>query len=166
VSKGGLWIAAATMVMGAAPAQAAMSCWNDTQVAAAKVRDLQSRLMVATLRCRAAGIEILDVYNEFIRTNRATIQAANGMILAQFVTGYGEEAQTHYDRFATSLANAYGADSTDEEVCGEAAAAALEAVAAEGDPRRLVEIEERLGPPPELPGGQCPLSFDRAALAE
>jgi hypothetical protein len=142
----GLCIAATVMVMGAVPAQAAMSCWNENQVAAARVRDLQSRLMVDALRCRAFGIDILGAYNEFVRSNRATLQAANTVIMGQFSRGYGRDAQTEYDRFATALAT--------------------EAVAADGDLDRLVQIGERFGPPPELPGGQCPASFASVAALE
>ena len=51
VKKGGLCVAATMLLCVSMPAHAVMGCWNPTQVAAAKVRDLQSRLMVATLRC-------------------------------------------------------------------------------------------------------------------
>jgi hypothetical protein len=151
------------MAMSAVPAQAAMSCWNESATAAARVRDLQSRLMVDALRCRAYGIDILGAYNEFVRSNRATLQAANAVIMGQFERGYGRGAQTEYDRFATALANAYGADRTSGATCAEAAGIAAEAVAAGGDIERLVEIEERLGAAPALPGGQCRMSFETAA---
>jgi hypothetical protein len=154
----------ALMLTGAVPAQAAMSCWNDTEVAAARVRDLQSRLMVDALRCRAFGIDILGAYNEFVRSNRGTLQVANSVILAQFSRGFGEAGQSEYDRFTTALANAYGGDATSGERCAESASVAAEAVAADGDIERLVEIEERFGSAPSLPGGQCPLSFDTASL--
>lgn len=140
-----------------------MGCWNDTQVAAAKVRDLQSRLMVATLRCQAMGVNVADAYNRFIAANRATIQGANGVLMAQFRAGYGGEGQTQYDRFATSLANIYGDDATDPGICADTAAAAEEAAAANGDIRQLVTIADRFGGAPELPGGQCSPSF---AVAE
>ncbi|HYJ28845.1 MAG TPA: hypothetical protein VEW25_00710, partial [Allosphingosinicella sp.] len=58
--KSGLCITAAMMAMVAVPAEATMGCWNESQVAAARVRDLQSRLMVDALRCRAFGIDILE----------------------------------------------------------------------------------------------------------
>jgi hypothetical protein len=162
VRKSGLCLAAALMTT-TAPAHAAMSCWNETETAAARVRDLQSRLMVDALRCRAYGIDILGAYNEFVRTNRATIQAANAVIMAQFARGFGRDGQTEYDRFTTALANAYGGDATSGERCAEAAGIAAEAVAAGGDIERLIEIEERLGAAPALPGGQCPMSFETAA---
>lgn len=164
--KYGLCVAATVMVMGAVPAHATMSCWNESEVAAARVRDLQSRLMVDALRCRAFGIDILGAYNEFVRSNRATLQAANTIIMGQFSRGYGPDGQAEYDRFATALANEYGGERTSGESCAESASLAAEAVAAEGDLDRLIEIEERFGPPPELPGGQCPASFESVAALE
>ena len=77
--KGALGLAAVALVQ-AQPASAAMSCWDQHETAAAKIRDLQSRLMVATLRCRAIGIDVLTAYNDFVRINRSTLQEANGVI--------------------------------------------------------------------------------------
>lgn len=162
MTKGGLGLALGAALCAATPAQATMGCWNETQAAAAQVRDLQSRLMVAAMRCRAMGIDVLASYNAFVRSNRETIQGANGVIMAQFSRGFGGEAQLQYDRFTTSLANAYGADATDAAVCAETAAVAEEAAAAAGDPQRLVAIAQRLGRAPELPGGTCPLVFAAA----
>ena len=162
MKKGGLFASAALLLCVAAPAQAVMGCWNETQVAAAKVRDLQSRLMVATLRCQAMGVNVSEAYNRFVAANRTTIQGANGVIMAAFRAGHGGQAQTQYDRFATALANIYGDDATNQNVCAETAAAAEEAAAAAGDIARLVTIADRFGAVPDLPGGQCPLSFSQA----
>lgn len=158
--KGALGLAAAALVF-AQPAQAAMSCWGQQESAAAKIRDLQSRLMVATVRCRAMGVDVLTAYNDFVRVNRETIQAANGVIRARFEAGHGLEAQTFYDRFTTALANEYGDDPTNEEVCGETAEVAGEAAAAQGDITLLLALADRTGAPPQLPGGQCPISFSQ-----
>jgi hypothetical protein len=156
ILKGAAGLAAAAL-LAAAPAQSA-GCWKAEGAAAAKVRDLQSRLMVATLRCRAIGADIESSYSAFVRSNRATIQAANGILKAQFATGdlVGERA---YDSFATALANQYGADPTTPETCRDAAAAADEAAAAGGELGKLLALSERLGPPTPLPGGECPVSF-------
>ena len=139
-----------------------MSCWNDTQVAAARVRDLQSRLMVASLRCGAMGVDVTAAYNRFVVANRRTIQDANGVILAQFRSGYGAQAQLHYDRFTTALANAYGADATDRTVCADTAALADEAAEAAGDSARLLMIADRFGFESALPGGRCNVTFAAA----
>jgi hypothetical protein len=163
MKKGGLIAAAAAVSCAGMPAQAAMQCWNPTQVAAAKVRDLQSRLMVATLRCQAMGVDVSGAYNRFVGANRTTIQGANAVLLAQFRSGYGSQAQTHYDRFATALANLYGADATDHDVCADTGALADEAAAAAGDIRLLVAIEDRYGFSSSLPGGECGYDFASAA---
>jgi hypothetical protein len=147
------------------PADATVGCWNETQLAAAKVRDLQSRLMVASLRCQAMGVNVIASYNNFIQANRATIQGANAVILAQFRSGYGSDAQTQYDRFTTALANLYGDDATSRDVCEETAAVAEDAAAANGDIGQLVAIEDRLGFSSPLPGGQCGVTFASAREA-
>jgi len=158
--KGALGLAAAALVA-AQPAEAAMGCWNGESAAAAKVRDLQSRLMVATLRCRAIGVDLLTDYNQFVRDNRSTLQAANGVIKAQFASGYGPAGETAYDSFTTALANAYGGDATSGEICETTAGAAREAAAAAGDVGKLLAIAERFGPSPDLPGGECPITFSQ-----
>jgi hypothetical protein len=154
VSKAALALPAAVL-LAAQPAQAAMGCWNPQQTAAAKVRDLQSRLMVAALRCKAIGIDVAGAYNDFVRRNRDALQATNGLIHAQFETGYGKDADLYYDRFATSLANRYGGDATTGEICDDIAAAAQEGAAAAGNLGKLLAIADRFGPAPELPGGAC-----------
>jgi hypothetical protein len=162
MKKGGLLAAASILLCVSMPANAVMGCWNPTQVAAAKVRDLQSRLMVATLRCQAMGADVTTAYNGFVRANRETIQGANAVLLAQFRSGFGSQGDTQYDRFATALANVYGADSTDAAVCAETASLADEAAAAGGDIGRLVAIEDRFGFASDLPGGQCGITFASA----
>ncbi len=157
--KGGLCLAAFSIGV-SQPVNASMACWDQNQVAAAKIRDLQSRLMVATMRCRAFGLDVLPAYNEFVRVNRSTIQGANALIKAQFKAGFGEAlAQKSYDSFTTALANTYGADATSAEVCEETAEIASEAVAAGGNIARLLDIADRVGSRPELPGGRCPVTF-------
>jgi hypothetical protein len=156
LSKTAAALAAAALSC-AAPANAA-GCWKPDGAAAAKVRDLQSRLMVATLRCRAIGADIEASYGNFVRSNRETIQTANALLKAQFATGdrVGERA---YDSFATALANQYGGDRTTEDLCRGFAAAAEDAASAGGDLGKLLGVAERLGPPPALPGGECATGF-------
>ncbi len=163
MTRRGLFAAAAITMCVATPANAVMGCWNETQVAAAKVRDLQSRLMVATLRCQAMGQNVSEAYNRFVRANMTALQGANGVLMAQFRAGYGgPQGQVQYDRFATALANIYGDDQTDRTVCAQTVALAEEAAAAGGDVEQLVAIEDRLGFASPLPGGQCTIDFASA----
>lgn len=152
-------VAGAVMICVPATANAQAGCWNQTQVAAAKVRDLQSRLMVATLRCSAMGVNVTPAYNRFLAANRETIRGANTVLMNQFQAVNGRQAQVHYDRFTTALANIYGDDATSRSVCAETAVLADEAASAEGDIDLLVAIEDRLGFVSALPGGQCTVSF-------
>lgn len=150
----GLLMAGAALAI-AVPAQAS-DCWTGEAAAAARVRDLQSRLMVATMQCHAIGADIAPAYNAFIRTNRGRLESVNGAIKARFAAAFGAAAQTQYDRFTTSLANAYGADHVDPFVCEAMRGAAQEAEAIGGDPERLLALAERVGAvPPRLPGGLC-----------
>ena len=152
-------VAGAMMLCVPTTAFAQTGCWDQTQVAAAKVRDLQSRLMVATLRCSAMGVNVAPAYNRFLAANRETIRGANAVLMNQFESAYGRQAQVQYDRFATALANIYGDDTTSHSVCAETALLAGEAAEAGGDIEALVAIEDRLGFVSALPGGQCTVSF-------
>ena len=119
--------------------------------------------MVATMRCSAMGINILPAYNEFVRTNRSTIQSANGLIKAQFSASYGGGGGvTEYDRFTTRLANAYGADPTNAAICERTASLAHLAVDANGDIGKLLQVAESMGRTPDLPGGECQITFAEA----
>ena len=157
------FVAGAMMICMPATASAQTGCWNQTQVAAAKVRDLQSRLMVATLRCSAMGVNVAPAYNRFLAANRETIRGANAVLMSQFQASYGHQAQVQYDRFATALANVYGDDATSRSVCADTVVLADEAATAGGDIDALVAIEDRLGFVSALPGGQCTVSFAASA---
>lgn len=154
-----VFVAGAMMICVPATANGQTGCWNTTQVAAAKVRDLQSRLMVATLRCSAMGVNVAAAYNRFLAANRDTIRGANAVLMGQFQTAHGRQAQVHYDRFTTALANIYGDDATSGTVCAETVVLAEEAAEARGDIDALIGIADRLGFIAALPGGQCTVTF-------
>lgn len=139
----------------AAPATA--GCWQDGEVAGARVRQLQTMLMVATLKCRAAGIDISADYNAFVRARMAAIDTANGAIKRHFAAVGGQVA---YDRFATVLANGYSHGATSAETCADAAKLAGEAGAA----AELTRIAEERVAPRELPEGACAKPQVAAAL--
>jgi hypothetical protein len=97
-------------------------CWSEADMDATKIRDLQSRLMVATLRCQGAGVDVTGAYNHFVIANRATLQGINAVLMSRFRSDVSDaEAQVQYDRYATALANAYGGDTTNRRVCDNTA---------------------------------------------
>lgn len=137
-----------TAMLAAGPVRAA--CWTAPELAAAQVRDMQSRLMVATLRCRAGGLDVTAAYNAFVQANRSRLEGANMTLKAHFWVDGPVEGQRAYDRFTTALANAYGAGDTGAESCAEAAAQATEAAALEGGPEVLEAFAARHAGPPAL----------------
>jgi len=158
MGKAGKWmaLAAAASMVGAAPAQAAMGCWDGYAAASVQLKDFQSRLMVATLRCNAMGFDTSAHYNKFMTANKATLASANVAVKGRFQAAYGPKRwQREYDRFNTSLANAYGPGATSKDICRDLTATAKEAAAAKGDKVKLMALVARSGSAPKLPGGMC-----------
>ena len=146
--------AAAAVLSAVSPANA--GCWSADHVSAARVRDLQTFLMVETLRCQAVGFNISVDYNAFVRGNRSAIGAANDRIKAFFISSAGPVyGQTAYDRFTTSLANAYGAGRTNADSCESARSVAAEGALMANSHEGLEMIADRQGLTPVLPGGRC-----------
>ena len=146
--------AAVALVASAMPATAA--CWNREETSAANVRDLQSLLMVATLRCRAAGMDITADYNGFVAANRQVIQRQNERIKAHFIRASGPVAgQRAYDAFATHLANIYGGGDSSAEVCQNMASVAREGALMANSEEGLLLLASRQGIATALPEGMC-----------
>jgi hypothetical protein len=145
------WAAALVLAATAAAVPAQAQCWNVRETGAAQVREMQTMLMVAALRCRAAHIDISADYDGFVIAQKEAISAANLVIKQHFAGAGGTQAD--YDRFATSLANGFGDDATTEASCAEAAALAHEGSAAA--PGQLRQVAEARVFPASLPGGMC-----------
>lgn len=144
----------AGMALAAAPAQAA--CWNEQEVSAGTIRDFQSMLMVATLRCQVMHVDVTHEYNAFLNANKATIQKMNDRLKAHFIKTHGPvEGQRHYDGFATSLANAYGARQGNAGVCTGIASLAREAALMGGSEEGLMLLARREGVATVFPEGAC-----------
>jgi hypothetical protein len=125
------------------PARAtSTSGWSQADISAAKIRELQTRLMVAALRCRAGGIDILASYNRFVGADRDQLRAANDRLKAHFMAAGAATGERDYDRYTTALANSYGASQWGPGSCEQAARLADDAIAARG---KLIAVAERAG---------------------
>jgi hypothetical protein len=82
------------------------ACWSESAISAAKVRDMETMLMVSALRCRNANPNILPAYNAFVRSSRVALTKVNNTLRRQFADQGGLNG---YDRYVTSIANRYGA---------------------------------------------------------
>lgn len=157
--------------MAAMPVQAV--CWTDSAAEATQVRMLQTRLMVATLKCQTAGIDITAPYNDFVRAKRDVLAGVNTRIKAHFAAeaaGAGADAagQAEYDRFVTSLANAFGADKTSADTCAAAAALAIDAAGGNTDLLHLAAAQDEATIPAvarRLGGGLCEAKAPAVQLA-
>lgn len=123
-----LALALSAALTAAAPAMAQEQCWNGRTLRAAKVRDLQTLMMVGALQCRSTHPEVLARYNEVVRTHRAALVAHNDVLKAHFVAGDGVAiGQRAYDRFTTMLANGHAANASGAGFCDAVHSLAAEA---------------------------------------
>lgn len=142
--------AAALLSLSLATPAAAQNCWNGAAVRAAKVRDLQTLLMVGALQCRATQYDVLGHYNRFVKAHRTTISAHNDVLKTHFVRA-GKARD--YDRFTTAMANGHSAGAANPEFCKETAALAAQVA---GLGRAEVEaIADRLFVSPKGVGRTC-----------
>jgi hypothetical protein len=89
--------------LGAANAMAA-ACATSDEEKAANVRQLQTELMVAALKCTHKP-ELSAQYNSFVRTFGKQLVDNARVLQAQFKRNYPKDHQTRFDRFITQLAN-------------------------------------------------------------
>lgn len=108
------WAAAFAMVA-AAPAGAA--CWQPEEYEAARIRDLQTMLMVSALQCRTIDPEMPAAYNKFVQRAKPTLLEGEKALLGHFAR---EGDKLAYDRFTTSLANRYADLAQHPEFCKRA----------------------------------------------
>ena len=145
-----------------APAQAA--CWTADHVAAAKVRDLDTMLMVSALRCRHTEVSMMDRYNAFVVQDRKALQKVNDVLRDHYRDAGNAKAQLNaYDNYVTKIANRYGAGS--EGLSCSEMRSIVEATAAEApEIDALIAVAERAGVQPYIDGPMCDAPFGGAAL--
>ena len=150
-SRTALGAAAVAICLSSAAPAASSSCWTQADISAAKVRQMQTKLMVAALRCRASGYDILASYNRFIRAKRGEITAANDRLKAHFRAASRSSGERDYDRYTTSLANHYGGARTNPNSCAEAENLAQNAASGGS----LIAVAAHDVSSPKLPSGRC-----------
>jgi hypothetical protein len=157
VALGGFAMALCTI---AQPASATSSAgWNQADRSAATIREFQTRLMVAALRCRAAGINVLASYNQFIAADRAELTEANDRLKTHFRSASPVNGDRDYDRYTTSLANQFAGEQWSPQSCDGAARLAREAARSSGN---LIAVASRDGELAEAPASPW-ADYDRAA---
>jgi hypothetical protein len=156
------FVFAALIAAGLSTASAQAACWSAQDVAAAKVRDMETMLMVSALRCRASGHDFLSDYNRFVRGGRAALTQANDRLRSHFSVEVGEaRGLKAYDRYVTSIANRYGAGSEGLS-CRDLSSFTDAAIAAGPTFAKLEQLADRADVRPVLPGRICPVSMAQA----
>lgn len=146
---------AAAILVAVPVTSAEAACWGEHAVSAAKIRDMETMLMVSALRCRGSDPTILPAYNTFVRTSRIALTQVNDTLRHQFADQGGLNA---YDRYVTSIANRYGAGA--EGLSCADMSSILAAAQSEG--RTVVGLSRLASAAqiePVLTGSRCPVAM-------
>lgn len=132
------------------------SCWTSEAVEAAKVRNMETMLMVSALRCRTSEKRMLDHYNSFVRSSRPVLTQVNDELRAHFVAVAGAKAGLNaYDSYVTSIANRYGAGAKGMD-CEDMSRLLKAADRQGGSASSLAAVADEWRVSPDLPGRRCP----------
>lgn len=135
----------------ATPANAA--CWTKAEVAAAKVREMQTRLAVAAKECTAGSVDIIASYNKFLAIKKNALSLVDEQLRGHFAAADSDEGARAYARYNAALELAYGAATANSDSCAEAASLAREAASPRGD---LMTVAAREVMVATLPSSVCP----------
>lgn len=102
------------------------ACWEADEYEAARMRDLQTVLMVSALKCGRADATMPAAYNRWVGRAKASLVEGEQKLLAHFMRE-GDKAK--YDKFTTALANRYSEYTEHPKFCNRA--------------RALMEADER-----------------------
>jgi hypothetical protein len=161
--KSWMGMLAAGLALVSGEAQAAAGCWSDAAYEAAQLRDLDTMLMVATLRCRMKGADFSADYNRFVVEKRPILAAANVEMQSAFAQSVGKaKALGAYDDMMTKIANSYG-NGMSGMSCQDFAALARTAAEAPAVRASLVTLANEIGSKPPVPIARCSLNVAIAA---
>ncbi len=137
------------------PAQA--KCWRADEVRAAKVRDMETMLMVSALRCRTGADDFMARYNGFVVASRPALSAVNTTLRGHYEATMPKAAALNaYDKFVVRIANRYGGGVAGLD-CADMASI-LEAVTNEGATlEAMAAVADRAAVEPILDEAACPL---------
>lgn len=148
--KKAMMVAGAVLALVSTPVNAA--CWTQSEVAAAKVRDFDTMLMVSGLRCRFKSVALINTYNAMVVRHRAALTEANMQLKGHFTPAIG--GANALDSYITRVANRYGAGA--EDLSCESLQSIAEAALNEPPTlAALTALAERAAVVPVLPEGAC-----------
>jgi hypothetical protein len=152
LSHRALCVAAFALCAASITTSATAGCWTQAEVAAAKVREMQTRLAIAAKEC-GTGVDIVPSYNKFLAVKKNTLSVVDERLRGHFSVSDSDEGARAYARYNAALELAYGAATASGDSCAEAAALAKEAAASRGD---LIAVAAREVMVATLPSSVCP----------
>jgi hypothetical protein len=89
--------------------QPAQACWTNAAQDAAKIKHLNTMLMVTALRCRNTADNFLPQYNRFVTKHNGLIGSQNAALKTHLAQAHGARgAEGALDRMSIGYANSYG----------------------------------------------------------
>lgn len=148
--------------LAASSASASEMCWRQAEIDAAKVRNMQTVLMVAALECGNTGFAADRAYNDFVAQNRGSLHGYNDSLREYFQRAYGEvEGRRTYDRFTTALANRQSRSALDSgNFCRNAEM--LGRLAVDSDQRGVLALASDIEERPYGVGMSCDEAVEQA----
>lgn len=137
----------------------ASACWDAPSIGAARISELETMLMVTSLRCRAKGFDFHESYERFADTYKDAFGAAQTALRTHFGASGSEEGRRAYDSYLIGVANFYGIGKTDADTCHafEAVNKELGGVAAKPGLIPLMAME--MVRDPQIAGTRCPAAL-------
>jgi hypothetical protein len=152
----GIGTCIAGLALMASGAARAVPCWDAPAVAAAQISELETMLLVTSLRCRAAGFDFHESYERFTEVYRSPFRAAQRVLRAHFGADISVDGRRAYDSYLISVANFYGAGTTDAATCNAFETVNGELGSAAAQPGLLPLIAMEMLPDPQINGPRCP----------
>jgi Golgi nucleoside diphosphatase len=147
-----LGMAMATMIV-----QPANACWSNASQDAAKIKHLNTMLMVTALRCRNTADNFLPQYNQFVVKFSALIGIQNTLLRAQLAQANGAGgALNALDRMSIGYANSYGTGHR-SMTCSDLKLLATELVEQPHVTTTLAAVADRVVIGQSWSGQECPV---------
>ena len=151
-------LAAALVLTGADVARA--SCIEEPVANAARLHEFETLMMDVSLRCSLMGVSMRPDYEAMVAAHQALFDAA-----AQRLQGFFAMAKVPgnphgglYDRYATMIANTYGAGSTSLDKCRVFDSITVELARTADNGRTLGAVAQAMIAHPVLERATCPTS--------
>jgi hypothetical protein len=147
-------VAAAIATMAVQPAHA---CWSNASQEAAKIKHLNTMLMVTALRCRNTPDNFLPQYNQFVTKFSGLIGTQNRLLRTHLATVSGDAGSMNaLDRMSIGYANSYGTGHR-FMTCGDLKQLATELTTQTHGAASLAAVADRVVTGESWSGQACPV---------